>query len=211
MALTELFDMLDAAPYGAYAMDLNRRILFWNRRAQDILGHEAEHVVGRQCYSVVFGLPDRASALYCTEECLTHRLTETRKTAPVARVRMLCAWGERKRVDILVLHVPGTVECSPMVVHLFYDRTEDPHRDIVSSGHRTASTSGAGRPGGGPLTPRELEVVELLAAGESAAEIAESLHLSLHTVRNHVRNAREKLDAHSGLSLVATAKRLGLL
>lgn len=64
--------------------------------------------------------------------------------------------------------------------------------------------------GASPLTPREREMVELLAEGYELEAIAERLHLSIHTVRNYVRNAREKLHAPSRLALVLAAQRLGL-
>jgi len=61
------------------------------------------------------------------------------------------------------------------------------------------------------LTPREIEVLKLLAAGVSNQQIAEELTLSLHTVRNHVQNVIFKLGAHSKLEAVATAVREGII
>jgi len=61
------------------------------------------------------------------------------------------------------------------------------------------------------LTPREREVLELLSRGLATDAIAASLVLSLHTVRNHVRNVLMKLDAHSRLEAVAIALREGLI
>lgn len=61
------------------------------------------------------------------------------------------------------------------------------------------------------LTPREMEVLKLLAEGVSNAAIAERLVLSLHTVRNHVQNVIGKLGAHSKLEAVANAVREGIL
>jgi DNA-binding CsgD family transcriptional regulator len=55
------------------------------------------------------------------------------------------------------------------------------------------------------LTSRELEVIRLVAAGGTASEIGEDLHLSHHTVRTHVRNAMDKLGARSRAHLVAQA------
>ena len=99
MVLTEFFHSLDTASHGAYVMDPQRRILFWNRGAERILGHRAEEVVGRQCYEVLLGLPEQPSTPTCGPECLTVSLAETGRIAPVARVRMRCASGARKRVD----------------------------------------------------------------------------------------------------------------
>jgi PAS domain S-box-containing protein len=60
-------------------------------------------------------------------------------------------------------------------------------------------------PPGGPdrLSSREREVVGLVAAGLSGPEIAQELHVSSNTVRTHVRNAMQKLGAHSRAQLVA--------
>lgn len=61
------------------------------------------------------------------------------------------------------------------------------------------------------LTDRELEVLQLLTEGRNVDDIADVLHLSHHTVRNHVRHALNKLDAHSQLEGVAIALRHGLV
>lgn len=57
------------------------------------------------------------------------------------------------------------------------------------------------------LTVRELEVLRLLARGRSTESIRDELFLSMHTVRNHIRNLMGKLDAHSKLEAVAIAVR----
>lgn len=61
------------------------------------------------------------------------------------------------------------------------------------------------------LTPRQHEILELVASGLSTTEIAEKLSLSTETVRNHLRSVLHELDAHTRVEAVATAQRLGLL
>jgi ATP/maltotriose-dependent transcriptional regulator MalT len=61
------------------------------------------------------------------------------------------------------------------------------------------------------LTPRELEVLQLVAQGLGDAEIAERLVLSPHTVHRHVANVRAKLRLPSRAAAVAYAARAGLL
>jgi DNA-binding NarL/FixJ family response regulator len=63
----------------------------------------------------------------------------------------------------------------------------------------------------GELTPRELEVLGLVAQGLSDAEIAKRLVLSQHTVHRHVANIRLKLRLPSRAAAVAYAARAGLL
>ncbi|MFA9429873.1 response regulator [Egicoccus sp. AB-alg2] len=64
---------------------------------------------------------------------------------------------------------------------------------------------------GGLLTPREREVLRLLAEGASTEDIAARLVISPHTVRNHVRHIIEKLGVHTKLEAVAVATREGLV
>jgi PAS domain S-box-containing protein len=57
------------------------------------------------------------------------------------------------------------------------------------------------------LTPRQSEVLRLLEHGRSTEQIAEELHLSTETVRNHIRAMFRALDVHSRLEAVAVARR----
>jgi DNA-binding NarL/FixJ family response regulator len=53
------------------------------------------------------------------------------------------------------------------------------------------------------LSPREREIVMQLHANKSVNEVAQSLFISVHTVRNHVKSAFKKLDVHSQAELLA--------
>lgn len=64
---------------------------------------------------------------------------------------------------------------------------------------------------GHDLTAREREILQLLAAGRSTTDMVGELVVSVHTVRNHVRNVLQKLNASSRLEAVAVATRAGLL
>ena len=55
------------------------------------------------------------------------------------------------------------------------------------------------------LTPREIEIIRLLARGKDTGAIATELSISANTVRTHVQNAFAKLGAHSALEAVAMA------
>ena len=55
------------------------------------------------------------------------------------------------------------------------------------------------------LTPRQVEVLRLLQRGHSTKQIAGELHLSVETVRNHVRRVLKALGVHSRLEAVALA------
>jgi PAS domain S-box-containing protein len=61
------------------------------------------------------------------------------------------------------------------------------------------------------LTPRQLDVVRLLASGASTDQIAEQLHIARETVRNHIRGVLSELGVHSRVEAVAAARAAGLL
>ncbi len=57
------------------------------------------------------------------------------------------------------------------------------------------------------LTPRQAEILGLLEKGHSTEQIANELHLSAETVRNHIRGILKNLGVHSRLEAVAVAHR----
>lgn len=61
------------------------------------------------------------------------------------------------------------------------------------------------------LSPREAEVLTLLALGRSNAEIAAELFVSVATVKSHVRRLLTKLDRRDRLQLVVTAYASGFV
>ena len=63
----------------------------------------------------------------------------------------------------------------------------------------------------GGLTPREKEVLALVARGRTNAEAARDLHVSEHTVRNHLANVYAKLDVGNRAEATAWAWRTGLV
>jgi DNA-binding CsgD family transcriptional regulator len=59
------------------------------------------------------------------------------------------------------------------------------------------------------LSVREREVVALLMAGERAPAIAKQLHISPHTVRNHLKSVFRKLGVGSQSELIQRIRTLG--
>lgn len=64
---------------------------------------------------------------------------------------------------------------------------------------------------GGRLSPREQEVVAMLAHGYTNIEVAERLVISVRTAESHRANAMTKLGVHTRAELVAWALRHGIL
>jgi PAS domain S-box-containing protein len=76
--------------------------------------------------------------------------------------------------------------------------------------HRDSDdASNQAREKGQPLSPRERQVMTLIAAGATGIEISERLRISPETVRNHVRAARGKLGARTRAHAIALAVQRG--
>lgn len=61
------------------------------------------------------------------------------------------------------------------------------------------------------LTPREFEILRLVAGGAAPAGVGDQLHLSPKTVLNHLSSIRRKLEVNSELELLLLAARHGLV
>jgi DNA-binding NarL/FixJ family response regulator len=68
-----------------------------------------------------------------------------------------------------------------------------------------------GDPDGSDLTPRELDVLHLLARGRSNPEIAEELHISESTVKANLSKIMDKLEVRDRVQVIIRAAQLGLV
>jgi LuxR family maltose regulon positive regulatory protein len=143
------------------------------------------------------------------------------------------AAGERPRAvevldEALALAEPGGFirifvdEGAPMARLLYQALSQGVHPDYVrhllaafpASGREQAAPSRAVAAAIGlaePLSSRELEVLDLIAAGLTNQQIAARLYVSLHTVKSHARNIYAKLGVSSRTQAAATGRALGLL
>ena len=115
--------------------------------------------------------------------------------------------------------VAGWASEPPLVLHLFDLSPADggygvARRAVREEGARAVATESGRDPATPPraaLTDRGLQVLRWVAEGRATEQIADELGISVHTVRNHVRNARRKLGVRSKLDAVVTAMRQGAL
>jgi two-component system NarL family response regulator len=91
----------------------------------------------------------------------------------------------------------GETICSPRVAGYGFSRLAE----------LTLERGDQRSPGGCNLTPREMEILQLIADGMSNKQIAHYLHLSFCTVKNHVHNILEKLDVHTRVEAAYYATR----
>ena len=119
--------------------------------------------------------------------------------------------------------ISGGPEGGPLLLYFFEDGRETESSGSAADSMREAPAAGGTEamsnhpetllaPGEtSPLSRRELEVLRLVALGWQTPRIAVQLGISPHTVRNHVRNLRNKLKASTKLDAVVKGLRLGII
>lgn len=206
MTAEAIFEALRDADIGAYAVTLDQRIVFWNRSAEQILGHTSDEVLGRRCYEVLAGTRGDSLVPACINGCPSMGAIRSRELPRTIEANLLRSTGDRLAASVTPMVVAGNEENAPVLVHLFERAAAATDTPAEGASDRPAPSRRRGR-----LAPRELEVLRLVARGRSTQQIAEELEISPHTVRNHVRHFRRKLEAKTKLDAVLTAMRLGIL
>ena len=119
------------------------------------------------------------------------------------------------KVLILSVHGDGQYVQQSMaagaVGYLLKDVDVDELLTAIKAIGRDEPWSSNGSPGLDPLTPKEREVLRLIASSRSSREIAAELQISIHTVETHRKHIMEKLDLHSTADLVRYAIRQRLV
>lgn len=198
----------------AFAVDGEHTIIAWNRAAEEFFGYRAEDVIGRGCAPIVGGRDEQGHIL-CNTLCPLLVAVQHGTRPRVMELQVRRRTGEPVWVSMSTI-VLGTGD--PGVVHILRDITIQRQREVFLHQLRQAATALDGehtqpseedRPV--LLTPRETEILRLLAAGAGTRSIAQALSISPATVRNHIQQIMTTLGAHSRLEAVVKAHERKLL
>jgi PAS domain S-box-containing protein len=224
--MKHLKQAMSKASDGAFIINKDSRIVFKNQAAESILGYSAERVTGRYCYEVLGWRDEQGRALY-QRFCRLARHTLNGETPPNIDLHATTPNDEGRRINVTTLAYPaGDQELGEVIVHMFRDATQRKNAErfleqiIEMSNELTeedrqpkfsvipAETNSYSHLSG--LTPREGEVLHLLARGFGTTKIASALIISSSTTRNHIKSILGKLGVHSRLEAVAYAHQHGL-
>ncbi|HYH88147.1 MAG TPA: PAS and helix-turn-helix domain-containing protein [Solirubrobacteraceae bacterium] len=164
-------------------VDEQRRHVDVNNAYLRLLGHARDDVIGRPVAEFLVGGPLMSPAQWAAALAAGHFMGEA---------QMIRADGST--VDVQWAGHTEVVTGQRLVLFVALSTSR-----WGSSFRRTADADGDPR----DLSARELEIVRLIARGESGPEIAAELHIAHDTVRTHVRNAMKKVGARSRAHLVA--------
>lgn len=192
---------------GAFVIDADGRVILWNRAAERTLGFSAREVTGKACCEIFGGYDDSGNRL-CYPGC--HIQSLVRLAEPVASydMRTRTKAGKAVWLNVSVLPLPANGEGTQVTLHLFRDVTAT--KELMALVHERVATrrgDDADDAATASLTRRELEILRQLTQGLSTSAVAERLHVSRATVRNHIQNLFAKLGVHTRLAAVAYANK----
>src|SRR5438128_6585845 len=176
--VTELLDDLEVIPYTA---DCEGRITWVSRAVVKLLGYRPTEIVGRE--------PE----LFVPNDELVrgrdHLARKVNGTAERTIYELTALAKDGSRIPMQIISAPRFEEGKIVGVRGVAIRRWEttPERPV--------------------LTPRQYEVLQLLAEGTSTTAIADQLEISEQTARNHIRAVLRALDCHSRLEAVAAARR----
>ncbi|MDV7241716.1 MULTISPECIES: response regulator transcription factor [Rhodococcus] len=129
---------------------------------------------------------------------------QLKAAAPNCRILLFTAFPEHAAVEpslaagavgVLVKDASGTA-------------LGDALRQVARTGTYQGSVS---ETRGAAVSPREYDVLRLVASGHTNIEVGHELHLSVNTVKSYLRNLMQKLDARNRAQLITNARAQGLL
>jgi PAS domain S-box-containing protein len=170
---------LAGIPVPSYVLDTSGRVKWINPAAKRLLGD----VRGRHFTSVV-GPEERQRA----QELFARKVLGTAAATEATGV-LVSTDGTRLTLEVSAVPL------------LSGERVVGVFGLVTGPGQEEASTPPA------HLTPRQTEVLRLLEQGLSTKQMAQELHLSTETVKNHLRHLTRALGVHTRLEAVAAARR----
>jgi PAS domain S-box-containing protein len=223
--MKHLIQALSKASDGAFLIDGDFRIVYWNEAAESILGFTAEQATGQYCYELLGGR-DEKGRTFCQRFCRIALKTSRGRTPPNIDMYASTTASEGRWISVSTFALseedPGAGKA---IVHLFRDATRkknserfvaeinEASRKLRDEGrYATTSTAPMEAPSDpilDTLTPRQRQVLLLLARGLTTNEISNALAISSSTTRNHINSILSKLGVHSRLEAVAHAFQNG--
>ena len=210
--LAAFFQVLELSPDAVFVTDRWNRIIFWNDTAGSVLGFTEDEAVGTHCEELLRG-SDVFGNRYCSDNCPIMQMANRGEVAHKFTINVRTKHGDPVVIDATVLQLRSGRADEYWLAHILQPRYEPAHaasdpsppRALQSVARESADVRAR------KLTPREVEVLGMLAAGRTTPEIAERLHISQLTARSHIQNILEKLEVHSKAEAVAFAFQKNLI
>jgi PAS domain S-box-containing protein len=188
--------VLDHLDLAVIATDADGFVRTWNPRAELLYGWSADQALGSRIRDMAVPEEAREATAAALDTIRSGKTWEGLVRLRRRDGSIFTAFLKSSPIFDEDGAMIGVVGCS---IEIGEPRLNEAARAIVGDGEVSSSRRTRN------LSPREREVLALLARGLTGEQIAERLVLSPETVRTHIRNAREKLGASTRVEAVTMA------
>lgn len=215
-----LEDILYHTVDGVFAVDAKQRIIFWDPGCEELFDLSSQWVLGRPCYEVICGKNRVTGTAFCTQDCSIARLSTGENAPNQFSIETTDGDGKPLGLSVNIILIPSFCKKKWIVTHLLHRFVNQDLLTALDASLRTrkqttssslAASIGQCEHSAGRLSPREKEVLQLLAEGLSSIFISKRLTISNVTIRNHIQHIQNKLGVHSQVEAVAYAYRHNLV
>lgn len=215
-----LEDILYHTVDGVFAVDAKQRIIFWDPGCEELFDRSSQWILGRPCHEVICGKKRVSGEAFCQPGCPIANTPTDVGVPNNFSIHTLDGDGKPLMLSVNIMLVPSFCKKKWIVTHLLHrfnnqdlltalDSTLRPKHH--SEKNSLAQSLGQHEHSASRLSPREREVLQLLAEGLSTAVISKRLGISNVTSRNHLQHIQNKLGVHSQVDAVAYAYRHNLV
>lgn len=204
-SLEEVFESTTDAVFGT---DKHMRVRFWNRRCERLFNINKSKAIGRACHELICGKDFQGNS-FCNKNCTIAKhhdksmpnrdwdlvLESTENESMVVNVGSyyLDSRSNTDDTEICVFHSMRVINCHQLIRRLSTIRQPKADNNKINQ-----------------LSKREYEILQLISSGVNAKNIANSLGISVTTVRNHIKNLYTKLGVHSQAEAINCAIQNGI-
>ncbi len=201
-----LQEALARAASGVFVVGSDGAVVMWNPAAERIMGYSVRAAIGRLSCELFAGEAD--GRRLCYRGCHGTAPVRVDKILHNFEVHVRTKAGKPIWLNVSSLAVPNRAGRGSLIFHLMRDVT--PAKKVLGLiEERLLGPASLPKPRA--LTPREREILLMLASGLNTTAVADRLHVSQATARNHVQSILGKLEVHSRLAAVAYATRNRLI
>jgi len=214
--LRPILATVEHSPDAVFLTDRHNHIVAWNHSAEALLGYTAQEAVGACCADLMGGC-DAWGNRYCSESCPLVGMAGRGEVVRRFDLRFAAKDHRPVHVEVVILQL-----AAPPPHHFYLMHILKPSDRVIPASSNGSDTGTAPRPAmqsarespdarARRLSQREVEILGLIAAGRTTPEIADYLHISALTVRNHTQKILDKLEVHSKAEAVAFAFQKGIV
>ena len=188
----------------AFAIDAGGNIIMWNEASENTFGFTSDYALGKKCWKLMAG-KDIHGNRYCSKHCALREMNFRHE--PVHGFKAVFDGADKasRTFDVsfvTVVDKPGS-EKLLHICHLVEKLPESASITADTNHHDAEEMS--------QLSEREIEILSLVAEKTSTQKIADTLSISIRTVRTHIQHAMQKLRVHKRKEAVLVAKERHLI